>query len=226
MNMYEQVRTVLVNHQPLWENLPAFADSAENFFQLHDDLNVLKSAQRKKIKHLTELRDKLLKECIDEGHELIQVLKLHAIKTGDAEKILKFSISKNEFKYGRLQDKLDRLNDLAEDLQPVKTQLVVYGVDEVKIDAFEAKFSELNALSKTPREKIVDRHTITEMISEKNNAINSILHLELNVMMKQFKTTQAEFYRLYINARSIVDTKPHAKPKPLDHSPERDDGGF
>lgn len=225
-NMYDQVRTVLVNHQPMWENLPAFADSAEHFFQLLDELNLLKNAQDKKITHLTKHKNLLMKDCLDQGHYLIEVLKLHAIKTDNTLDILKYSISKNEFIKGRTKDKLERLQDVVVDLQPVKVQLAVYGVNEAEINAYEAKVINLAEIVSIPREKIVSRHTVTELLEQTNEAISNLLNLELDVMIKPFRTSEPEFAIMYSNARVIVDAKPHGKPKTSDDSPERDDGGF
>lgn len=222
--MYDQVHVILESYQPGWEINTSFSESVNRFEQLRVSLHEMNETLSQKTMWLTNYKNLLLKECLDEGHTFLRFLKVIALKNDSKKDALKYSVSKRDFTAGFTSDKMNRLHIVVADIQLHSQELVAIGLTQEQTTTFIVKVSELDGIVSQPRTKIVEYASLNEQVKDRNREMLTILYDEIDVLILLFQSTLQEFVDRYFLARNIVDKRGKSNTSNDEESPERDDG--
>lgn len=143
--------------------------------------------------------------------KISNVIKVFAYKHKD-ENLNNFIVnSKSALDYEMRQHEiLTYAKNLLEQITPIASELLNYGISEELILELTTEIKEFEDLMAEPRQLISERKTLNELIEEKIDEIQSLLNNEIDPLMEIFNEDK-EFYLAYKTARMIVDPATHKR---------------
>lgn len=80
-----------------------------------------------------------------------------------------------------------------------------FGITDVKISQLDTAITEYTAKTQNPRTAVVNRRTQTANLIQLFKQADEILKEQIDGLMKNFRTSNPDFYNNYTNAREIVE---------------------
>lgn len=226
--MFETVISVCQNHQPTWQNTPAFNDLFSQLTVKVDLLKTLSLAQITDSKGITVSKALVLDNLVENAAILCSLLGAYALEIGDTELLTRNLFSPSEWRRGNALLRINRFQRLLADGQTHEMGLVPYGVDTAFLQDFEAKLDAYTQLIQQPRLAIIEHKNTTLEIKRVMNEVEAILNEKMDRVIRVFAPTDPRFVSKYKDARSILDLKgKRRKPQNSDatEQPEEPDDG-
>ncbi len=204
-NANKQVLIVLSNFNSKYAGIPVFVHAVSVFDGLINNTEDLftkvgsvpnKTAGNKNIARA---------ELVGVSIKVSNIVKVYAFMTKNEN--LSNSIISSESELAmrmRQQDLLDYSKNLANNIAPIATELLNYGLSEALIEELTKEIAEFKEVISEPRQLINERKTSNELIEDNIDKVYSLLINQLDPLMELF-VDDNEFYIAYKSARMIVD---------------------
>jgi hypothetical protein len=228
LSMYKAVLEVCKTHETDWAEIAGFVAAVNN---LETAISIMDSkAQLQASKTVGVMANKIDK--IEAAIELLMILhgalEMHGSEIGDAE--LRLRNKKTLTALKRLDNtRLNvQFNQIIGDLALYGNALTPYGITPEFVTESLVLIEEARISLSRPRMAIIERKGYTNSLDIQTVAIDDIIKLRLDKMMRLFKKTQPEFFDLYSNARMVIDlgSRPTSSESPTIPTPDEPDDGL
>jgi len=204
LKMYNAVLEICKEHQTTWEEIPGFANTVAEFEAAVNELKNDASLQESIQDGVSMLKKEKLAALFERLMLVHAAMAIHA-KTIDNPELLRRNVV-------TLTD-LKRLNIIRLELhlKVAESDLVTYGpalesfgISEQMIQETIQMIGDGIVHSTRPTMSIIERHQLTVKLNEESSNLDNILNFRLDPLMRLFKTSNSEFFKLYFNARIVA----------------------
>ncbi len=205
LSMYLAVQKVCADNNSVWSGLPAFVASFSSFEDKISDIEDVRLIQEQDTTGIAKDKTVLKEELVDKAIEVSTAVQAYASDNGDNELLESLNFSRSVLLNGRdteLQNKCQTIHDNA---NAIVGSLSDYGIAAADLTELQSKIDDYAAIIPKPRTATSNKKTATEDITLHLKEADSLLNDKLDKLIEQFKTSDAEFYSTYFNARLIVD---------------------
>ena len=205
LSMYLAVQKVCADNNSVWSGLPAFATSFSAFESKIGDIESVRLIQEQDTTGIAIDKSVLKDELADKAIEVSTAVHAYATEIGDNELLESINYSRSELLKGRdteLQSKCQIIHDKAD---AIVGSLGDYGIVAADLTELQGRIDDYSEIIPKPRTAISNKKTATEDLSLHFQEADGLLKDKLDKLIEQFKTSDAEFYTTYFNARLIVD---------------------
>jgi hypothetical protein len=206
LSMYYVVRKVCTDNNSVWSGLTAYATAFGNFTA---NITALEAALEKQLQATTGYaKNKRATEeaMVDKAIEIAKAVFAYAKNQNDTVLQAKVNYSRSDLLRERDSVTMQLCQGVKDEAQPLVGALGPYGVTNTDLTQLQTLIDAFDAANPTPRAAITSRKRATDAISKLEKDIDDILKGVMDPLMENFKATQPDFYKLYFDARIIVDT--------------------
>lgn len=207
ISMYESVRTILNNYEPIWSSTPKFASAVLEFNAELENIHLKSVTQQSIVLGVTSARKNMYLALTDDLNLVVNALFVYAIATNQYELAARNKIPVSTLKSFSVSFRLILIDQVKSDLDTHAVELVEYGITPAYRLSFDEKVEHYRSISNSPRMKMIERKGLTSDLSSHATKIDHILKLHLDKLIIQFKTVEPRFIQAYTNARLIVDLR-------------------
>lgn len=205
LSMYYAVQKVCSANSGVWSGLPAFvtafADFETNIGKIEDALE----AQEKNITGVSKDKDAIGTLMVEKALQVGGAVFAYASDINDLTLKGKVDFSRTELKRVRDSIATQRCQLIHDEANGVIGSLGSYGVTGTDLSDLQTKIDAFASAVAAPRTAITERKGATDEIAKFLRKCDSILKSKLDKLMNQFKVSAPRFYKLYFDARIIVD---------------------
>jgi hypothetical protein len=205
MSMFYAVQRTLAEHNAVWSGTPAIVTAAAD---LDGKVARLQSALEVQLRDITgHAVDKANAEeaMIAETLDVAGKVRAYAVANANEALAEAMNISPSELRRYRDSVVAQRCQDVHDAANGVLASLAGYGVDAAKLLAFQALIDGYLAANTAPRLAITARADATATIEALTSDTLDLLHRQMDPLMQGYALSNPSFFRLYTNARVIVD---------------------
>ena len=205
LSMYYAVQRVCAANNLVWGGLPAFVSGFNDFKTSIGKIETILKAQERGILGVAKDKDAIQDSMIDLSLRVAGAVFAYASDTSNLTLKGKVNYSRSELK--RVRDSISgqRCQVIADEANTVIGVLATYGIVPADITLLRAKIIDFtNALS-APRTAIAERKGATDELTKQVRKTDVLLKEKLDKLIEKFKVSSVDFYKLYFDARRIVD---------------------
>ncbi|HUM51548.1 MAG TPA: carboxypeptidase-like regulatory domain-containing protein [Chitinophagales bacterium] len=205
LTMFDTIIAVLALNLPLITAIPALLAKFNLFKTLTEEINDIVLAQILQIEGRTEDKNAAKEKLALHANVVAEVVKSFAMDTNND--VLKVEVDYSETDLIRLRDIM--IQQVAQIIYTrANTNIVAladYGITTQIMDDLLDAITKYQSKLPTPTVARDMREVATTELKEKIKEANDLLRFNMDSGMGVFKLTNLHFYRLYKNARSIID---------------------
>ena len=206
------VEKVCNDNQQVWNGVPAFVSAIGEYVSLLDSVRSTLSRQGINIKGVTLDKKAVKKDLTDITLEVAGAVYAFAADTKNLSLKAKVAITSSNFDHLRGSELLAFCNTVYSEAVAITAQLVDYGITQNEMNNFQGLLTNFSSQLPAPRAAISDRKGATDELAKLFARIDIILKEKLDKLMHKFRLSDPDFYRLYFDARIIVDIGGRHKP--------------
>lgn len=212
-SMHYAVKKINEENQSIVDSVSALKLAALDFNAKIIEIDNLKEIQGLVSKGYTEDKAFRKVEMVDAGVIIIGAASAYARVVKNLPLLENINFSRSELLYARDQDSYSKCEIVSNAVEPLMQDLTNYGLTPDDLDNFIGKINAFKEAVQNPRAAIVDRKSATEQLVEKFKEAKDLL-LVMDGIVRQFKTSQVNYYNAYFAAREIIDLGVRHKEKP------------
>lgn len=219
MSMFYAVQRTLAEHNAVWSGTPAIVTAAGD---LDGKIARLENALEVQVRDITgHAVDKAKAEesMIAETLDVAGKVRAYAVANANEALAEAMNISPSELRRYRDSVVAQRCQDVHDAANGVLASLVGYGVDAAKLLAFQALIDAYLAANTAPRLAITTRADATAAIDGLTRETLDLLNRQMDPLMQGYAVADPSFFRLYTNARVIVDLGGGSEEEPMPPTP-------
>ncbi len=212
-SMHYAVKKINEENQSVVSTVAALQTSSNNLNEKIIEIDNLKEIQLLVSKGYTE--DKAFKKVkmVDLGVIIIGAASAYARVAKNLPLLENINYSRSDLLYARDQDSYSKCESVVNEVEPIIGSLGDYGIKPEQMDDFKDKINNFKDVVQNPRAAIVEGKSATEQLVDKFKEAKEILVI-MDSIVKQFKTTQVNYYNSYFAAREIIDLGVRHNEKP------------
>jgi hypothetical protein len=206
ITMYATVSQFLNDNNATWSGIAAIATAKTDFDAAVAAINNATQNQIIPIIGAAVDKEQAQIAACEAGEVVAAIIYSYAIAVND--NTLAESVNFPKRKLFNLRDTIiiERLDDIIDKATDLLTPLTTYGLTQPIIDDLEDKRDTYNSLIPRPRISISSRKSFTTSYVPLIREADKILNKRLDKLMKQFRTSDINFYNTYLNVREIINT--------------------
>lgn len=205
LSMYYAVQRVCSANAPVWGSLPAFVNAFNEFKTSIGKVESILKIQERGILGVAKDKEAIEDSMIDLALKISGAVFAFASDTNNLILKGKVDYSRSELKQVRDSIAIQRCMGIADEANSVIGALGTYGIIPADITTLKAKVTDFtNALS-APRTAITERKGATDELAKQIKKTDTVLKEKLDKLIERFKATSSDFYKLYFDARKIVN---------------------
>ena len=205
LSMFYAVQGTLLENNAIWSGTPAIVtasgDLDGNIKSLEDALEVQVRDIRGHSKDKSNAEETMIAQTLDVAGKVMAF----ATATNNEALAEAMNIFPSELRRYRDSIVAQRCQDVHDSANTVLASLVGYGVDAAKLTALQAAITAYLAQNTAPRLAITERKNATAEIDLLVESTLELLHRRMDPLMQGYAITEPAFYRLYTDARIVVD---------------------
>lgn len=205
--MYESVLTVLDDFQSSWSVLPVFQGIRDDFQEKIAQLHSLDYQQRFITGQSSKLKKQIRQRAAEEALKMRGSLLAYAASAEVSVLYNAVSFAPSRLRYGSVMETTAFISLLIEKATEHLAALAPYGVDQNVLDNLIAARDAILEVSTEPRDRIVNRKSITRTIKTTVERMDKILHSQMDQLVVSLMDAAPEFYMAYFDARIVVDLR-------------------
>jgi hypothetical protein len=202
--MYQMVRDIVQEYQPVWENTPKFVSSYDAFNAKFEALKIQAEKQRTYAISVRATRDDFRKETAQLAIRVASALTAYGEEQKDLQLIMLMKISEFQLMNRSHSDTLILLDRILIHAQMHETELVEFGITPTTLASFISHRDQLAVTILAPRKAIVNRKDSSAKIVELTNEIDKLLKNGLDKMVTILRPESEEFHRKYFDSRMVL----------------------
>lgn len=204
--MYLAVHKVLKDKEASWNEIPAFAKAFKDFEKKVSVIDETRLVQERQVTGITvdkaAVKDKMAVLASAMGSAIMAYATDQ--ENGALYEAVNYSLS--EIKYASDTAAHDRAQRISNEVKAILPSLADYGISRSDLTALQNAITAYAALLPAPRTaKSTSKAATTGLVVVFRSA-DGILKNKLDKMMVQFTEDDPDFYRVYTNARMIIDS--------------------
>lgn len=203
--MYRAVLKVLEDHEASWNGVPAFHTAVQQYRDKMDVLDLLAAHQNEALLGVTDQKDLKKQEIADKGFIIASALKAFAVSENNIKLLDQVKISHSSLQNATIIVTLQLIDRILSKATSFSAQLVDYGIDQAQIDELASLRVNIKTEFGEPRLAIIARKTTTSDIKILVKDIDAILENRLSSLMATFRLSHPKFYKLYQNAKNVIN---------------------
>lgn len=210
-NLYQSLVNLMNDNNSAWSGNPAISAVVNSLISLLGLLGLAGTNQTNTTKGITQTKAQA-------RSALIQMALMHsaagiAYAASISNTTLKVESKLTETALNKASDVTlaDLCMALYTLLNPYAGSLNNFGANAATLLAFKNAITAYQAVSQTPRNARAMRRTFTLNVKSQITAIDTLVKEQLDNLMVQFKTANADFYTDYMNLRHAATTSHHLK---------------
>jgi hypothetical protein len=219
LSMYYAVQKVCKANNLVWNGLPAFVtafgDYETNIGKIEDALG----AQEKNITGVSQDKDAIEDSMIDKALEVANAVFAYASDKGDFTLKGKVDFSRSDLKQVRDSFAMQRCQIIKDEATLIVAALASYGVTANDLKTLQTRIDAFGGILAAPRTAITERKGATDEIGKLLRKVDGILTNKLDKLVEKFKVPSPEFYRLFFDARKIVNIGTRHEEPPTTQKP-------
>jgi len=203
--MFYAVQRVMADHNVIWTGTPAIVTAAG---ELDGGITRIEAALEVQLRDITghaedkgEAENNMIAQTLDVAGKV----RAYATTQGDEAMAEAMNLSESELRRYRDSEVAQRCQDVHDTANGVLAALAGYGVNAAKLTALQAAIDAYLAANPAPRVAITERKNARQQIEILVGEILDLLHLQMDGLMQGYSITEPDFFRLYFDARIIVD---------------------
>ena len=205
LSMYYAVQKICGVNNSVWKGLPAFVSA---FASLETNIGKIENAlgiQVKNITGVTEDKGFIEDAMIEKTLQVSSAVFAYANDINDLALKGKVDLCKTDL--NRLRDSISaqRCQLVHDEANVIVGSLGNYGITAADLSNLQAKVDAFGAMLASPRTAITERKGATNEIVKLLAKTDVVLKNKMDKLMEKFKVNNPEFYRLFFNARIIVE---------------------
>lgn len=205
LSMFYAVQQTMVDNNAVWSGTLAIVTAKAEFDGQVKGLEDALEIQVRDIRGHAVDKGNAEEAMIGETLDVAGKVMAYAVANSDEALAEAMNISPSELRRYRDSIVAQRCQDVHDAANGVLASLVAYGVDAAKLAAFQALIDAYLALNTAPRLAITTRKNATAAIELLMSDTLDLLHRQMDPLMQGYAITNPSFYRLYTDARVIVD---------------------
>lgn len=199
------VQKVCRDNQSIWIGIPAFETAFNEFESLQEKISNTLGKQGSNIKGVTQDKTAVRKALADITLEVARALFAYASDKNDLSLKARADVTGSDLEHTRGSETLAICQTVFNEVQTLTDQLVSYGITQNEMNDFMNIIDAFSTLLPAPRTAISERKGATDELAKLFAKTDHILKEKLDKLILKFKISNPEFYRLYFDARIIVD---------------------
>ncbi len=207
IGMYKAVRTVLENHEAIWNNVPAFSQSHSAFIQKLNAIEQKSFEQSLATIGISAAKDEKRRIVGEKTFAISSGMVAFAVMTNDATLLKQMDIGRKAIFQASKVNLLQMIDRVIAKASEFGNELTDFGVDQQSVAELQTLRDELETQLNAPRNAVIDRKGFTQQISALRRDLDRILRLQLDKLMFVLREEHPDFFAAYTNARVIVDHK-------------------
>lgn len=205
LSMNLTVRKVCNDNQAVWSEVPAFVTAFNELDIALQKVGFTLGKQGMNIKGVSQSKKALKKELTDITLEVAGAVFAYASDKADLSLKARVNITGTSIERSRGSETLAICQEVYNEALALIDQLGSYGIKQNDMDDFLNSINAFSALLPAPRTAISERKGATDELAKLLSRTDIILKEKLDKLMNKFKLSNPEFFRLYFDARIIVD---------------------
>lgn len=219
LSMFYAVAQTLLENNAVWSGTPAIVTAAGdlngNIARLENELEIQVRDIKGHAVDKSNAEEAMIAETLDVAGKVMAF----AVANSNEALAEAMNISPSELRRYRDSIVAQRCQDVHDAANGVLASLAGYGVDAAKLLAFQALIDAYLAANTAPRLAITARKNATAAIELLVEETLDLLHRRMDPLMQGYAITDASFYRLYTDARVIVDLGGAGEEEPVPPTP-------
>jgi len=205
LNMFEATSQLLESNDTIWNSNSVISTVVSAFDAHIDALNGSDQAQKTSTKGITETKAQAKMAMVNATMTLVNAGKAFASATSNTTLKNAMSHSKTEILHAIDTDADDICQNIHDALSPttIITGLAPYGADANALQTQQTAINTFSALIGTPRATKAISMNATINIDQHFDDATTLLKDQLDPLMEQYQSSEAEFYNEYKAVRVI-----------------------
>jgi len=225
LQMYQLVHDLVENNQSVWEGIPKYALTVEQFSVKFNQLKeMMNEHQLQYSVGIKQMRDQHRTELIANAVTISKGLKSYAFVENDALMADVSKISASSLRSLSQVSLLLTVERILHHAQMLTSELESYGISSDLISGLKEKRDDLALGYLAPRKAIIKRKQMGEMIQDLFKEIDGITKLSLDNLTAILAHSQPEYVKSYTNARKVLSVVYHRSSS--EQSPPQPDDGI
>lgn len=203
--MYYAVQKVCNENHGVWSGLIAFANAYNDFEGKIADIEDALETQEVNITGIAKDKGAAGEQMIDKAIEVANAVFAYASDNNDLTLKGKVDYSRTDLSQVRDAVTLQRCEVIKDTALDVLGSLGTYGINGSDVVALQNLIEDFALSIAAPRTAITERKGATSDMVELFSGADIVLDEKMDKLAEQFKATDPHFYKLYFDARIIVD---------------------
>ena len=212
LSMYYAVQRVCNANPLVWGGLPAFVTAFNDLKTSIGKVENILKIQERGILGVAKDKNVIRDSMIDLTLRIAGAVFAYASDTNNLILKGKVDFSRSELRHERDSFCIQHSQAVADEANNVIGALGTYGILPADITLLRSKAADFTSALSAPRTAIAERKGATDEIGKQMRKTDVILKEKLDKLIEKFKVSNVDFYKLYFDARRIVDIGIRHKP--------------
>jgi len=205
LNMYNAVAAFLQTNNAAFAAVPALAAAITTFNTRLQELKDAATEEAQIITGITKNKGNLKKTLCETAATNAAILFAYATAENNEELKAKARISYSDFSKLRDEDLTLYSQNISTALTASQAALAGYGITAAVVTEFNTLIAQYNSAVPSPRNAASLRKTYSLQLKELFKTVDTILKLQIDKLMLQFKKSNTNLYNDYKENRTIVN---------------------
>ena len=205
LSMYYTVQKVCSANSGVWNGLPAFVAAFGDYETNIGKIENALGAQGKNIKGVSEDKDAVKESMIDKALEVANAVFAYASDNNNLTLKGRVDFSRSELRQERDAFAMQHCQLIQDEAMAIVAALASHGVSDSDLQLLQTRIDAFGDMLAAPRQAITERKGATDEIDKLLRKVDSVLTSKLDKLVEKFRVSNPEFYRLFFDARKIVN---------------------
>ena len=204
LSMAKAVQNALQMHNSVINLVPAYSAARTELDGTITEIDGLVQVQQETTEGISKDKQEAEEKAISAAVKLAGPVKSYAIAENNNALLETVNITPSKLKKMRDTDLLNALGAIKNNVAPIASSLVGYGVTPAQLTEYDNAVADYASLVQASRTQVNIRAQATEQLNSTFQKMDAILQ-RLDGFADMQKDSEPEFYLTYKNARTIVD---------------------
>jgi hypothetical protein len=213
LSMYEAVLAflALAIYAPLWSAKPAIVAAKAFVENSIKRIRLYRLVQERNHKGLTTAKTQVQSGLVNAVLKLIDGLVSYASSVNDQDLLQSINYTKSDLTHERDNNLVDMARVVYTAAEPRAHELSEFEVTEADITAVDDLIGQYEIAMPAKRVSVNEQKVATKNIEQEFKSIDLYFRNTFDNLMLQFRTSQPDFYKGYLNARIIINLGTRSK---------------